>query len=209
MSVGESCAVDDASRVLAARLARDALAISPDNGQARLLYLTAMLDESAYRRGLDKAADLRNDPAAQAAAKLGVAGMNEVLTYALKNHHVGAEIMAAAILGRIGTARDALRLGAGLAPLVRAAGDSDRRVRMAALEAIVRLQPDGPFPGSSQVLDSLCFFAATGGAAARWSPVPTWRRCTKWLKCFPRWATNRHGLERPPGASLGARLARL
>ena len=42
---------------MAARLAHDALAISADNLQARLLYLTAMLDESAYRRGLAKAAE--------------------------------------------------------------------------------------------------------------------------------------------------------
>ena len=43
-------------------------------------------------------------------------------------------------------------------PLVRAVRSPDRRLRMAALEAIVALQPQAPFAGSSHVLESLGLF---------------------------------------------------
>ncbi len=53
--------------------------------------------------------------------------------------------------------------GASPSPLVRAAVHPDRRVRMAALESIVALQPNRPFAGSHYVPQSLAFTASTGG----------------------------------------------
>ncbi len=55
-----------------------------------------------------------------------------------------------------------LHQGAEASPLVRAAVDADRRVRMAALESIVALQPVRPFAGSHHVPQSLAFMASTG-----------------------------------------------
>ncbi len=48
-------------------------------------------------------------------------------------------------------------------PLVQAAVHVDRRVRMAALESIVALQPTRPFAGSHHVPQSLAFAASIGG----------------------------------------------
>ncbi len=158
-----SYALDDAARVLAARLARDALALAPDNRQVRQLYLATMLEEAVDRRGLTKGLDAARDPVAREAARLGVAELNAALEYALANRLSGACIGAAEVLGQFGKAQDALRTGAGPAPLVQAVRDPDRRVRMAALEAIVRLQPAAPLAGSSHVLESLCFLAAGSG----------------------------------------------
>ncbi|MDZ7618943.1 MAG: hypothetical protein U1E05_18205, partial [Patescibacteria group bacterium] len=54
--------------------------------------------------------------------------------------------------------------GQSASPLVLAAVHADRRVRMAALESIVALQPTRPFAGSHYVSQSLAFTAATGGS---------------------------------------------
>ncbi len=159
-----SYAVPDASRVLAARLARDAFAIAPESRQVRQLYLATMLEEAVDRRGLAKGIDAEKDPVAREALHLGVAALNDALEYALANRLLGGAIGAAQVLGQFAKAQDALRTGATPAPLVQAACDPDCRVRMAALEAIVALQPAAPLAGSSRVLESLCFFAASSGA---------------------------------------------
>ncbi len=159
-----SYTVGDASRVLAARLARDAMAIAPQQRQVRQLYLATMLEEAVDRRGLAKGLDAARDPVAREAARLGAAEVNDALQYALDARLTGACIGAAEVLGHYGKAQEALRTGARPAPLLLAACDPDRRVRMAALEAIVRLQPAAPLAGSSRVLEQLCFLAATSGA---------------------------------------------
>ena len=77
--------------------------------------------------------------------------------------HTAAARAAAEILGWTGKADELLQGGSGPSPLVRAVRSPDRRLRMAALEAIVRLQPKTPFPGSSHVLESLVYLAASSG----------------------------------------------
>jgi CheY-like chemotaxis protein len=56
-----------------------------------------------------------------------------------------------------------LYTGAEPGPLARALRQPDRRLRMAALVAIVRLQPSQPYPGSSYVPAALQFFSASSG----------------------------------------------
>jgi hypothetical protein len=67
-------------------------------------------------------------------------------------------------LGQIGTAKELLYQSGGPAPLVLAVQSPNRRLRMAALQAIVRLQPSKPFAGSSYVLPALGFFAGSSGS---------------------------------------------
>ncbi len=56
-----------------------------------------------------------------------------------------------------------LHQGPAASPLVLAAIHADRRVRMAALESIVALQPTRPYAGSHYVPQALAFAASTGG----------------------------------------------
>ncbi len=56
------CAADDASRAIAARLARAARSLAPDNQQAQILDLAAALEQMVYDRGLDKRLNFK-DPA--------------------------------------------------------------------------------------------------------------------------------------------------
>jgi CheY-like chemotaxis protein len=161
--VARSRSMDDAARVLAARLARDAFALAPEDANVRLLYLATMLEEASYEHGLDKPLDLDKDPAARVAAGFGAKLVEAVLDFAVANGRPAAATVAAQILGRIGKAQAVLRQGTDPAPLVRVLRHPDRRLRMAAAQAIVQLQPDDAFPGSSYVPEVLGFFAATTG----------------------------------------------
>jgi hypothetical protein len=154
---------DDAFRLLAARLARDAFALAPDDQAVRLLYLTTLFEQVAYENGLDKPLEGDASSAVSAAAKLGVATIDAVLQAAMAGGHPAAAMVAAHVLGRSGKTEEVLYRGPGPTPLVLALQSPDRRLRMAAAEAIVRLHPGRPFAGSSYVPQTLAFFAATTG----------------------------------------------
>jgi hypothetical protein len=162
--VATNVPLDAACRTVAARLARDALALAPDSRPARTLCLATGLEQAVHDAGLDRPLDFEKNPAVRQAVAAGTEAVEAVLAYAMAEDHPAAGRAAAEILGRIGKAQDVLHHGAAAAPLVRAAQSPDRRVCMAAIEAILRLQPTAPFAGSSYVLDTLCFLTATTGA---------------------------------------------
>ena len=154
---------DEASLVWAARLARDAYAVDPQSKDIRLLYLASMLERAVNDNGPDHPlSDAEGTPAAEA-AQFGTAVMVQVLEYSTQNDHAKAATAAARILGQKGTADELLNRGSRPAPLVRAAKHKDRRLRFAAVEAILGLNPRKPFAGSSDVLDALAFFARASG----------------------------------------------
>ncbi len=161
--VAESYSPEDAALVIAARLARDAYALAPNDPQVRRLYLMTMLEAAAYKNGLDKALPHGDGTAASEAARFGTAVIEDLLERSVAGGHVAAATAAARILGRIGTAEKLLRQGDRPTPLVRAVRHPDRRLRLAATDAVIRLQAAGPFPGASYVPQSLAFFAGCSG----------------------------------------------
>ena len=131
-----------------------------------MLDLAAALEQMVYDRGLDKRLNFK-DPAVREIAARDERTIEDVLAFCLTEHHPAAARAAAEILGRSGKPQDLLQGGSTPSPLARAVLSPDRRLRMAALEAIVNLQPQTPFPGSSHVLESLAYLAAsTGGRRA-------------------------------------------
>ena len=161
--IADGATVADASLAQAAQLARDAYALRADDPAVRQLYLTATLEAAAYQHGLDRPLPTDEGTPVAEASRFGVEVVQDLLRTAMADEHLAAATVAAEILGRIGSAEGLLRQGASPSPLAKAAEHPDRRLRLAAVDAIVRLQPAKPFPGSSHVLDSLAFFAATGG----------------------------------------------
>jgi HEAT repeat protein len=155
--------LNDLARAVAADRARDAYVLAPDNPSARLLYLATMLEQAAYENGLDRPWDEKN-PAAVEAGRFSVRPLQEVLKYAMACNRPASAAAAARLLGQIGTATQLLYHSAGPSSLSLAMQSPDRRVRMAALQAIVRLQPTRSFAGSSYVLPALGFIAASGGS---------------------------------------------
>ncbi|HYW80238.1 MAG TPA: hypothetical protein VE890_11705 [Thermoguttaceae bacterium] len=160
--VARRVSAEDAALTMAARLARDAYLLGPEDAKVRQLYLASMLEAAAYERGLDEppAEDNATDTEAMRA---GIGPIENAMQYAIANDHPVAAAEAARILGKNGKADELLYRGAEVAPLVRAVEHPDRRVRLAAARAIVALKPTEPFAGSSRVPQTLAFFAATGG----------------------------------------------
>ena len=54
-------APEDAARAIAARLARAARSLTPDNQQVQTLALAVQLEQTVYDRGLDKRLDFEKD----------------------------------------------------------------------------------------------------------------------------------------------------
>jgi CheY-like chemotaxis protein len=162
--VKRSCSGAAASRLLAARLARDAYCVASENTQIRILYLATMLEQAVYENGLEKPLPMGAGTAAAKAAEFGAETVQDVLAYATRGGHVGAAAAAARILGLQPEAAKLLYQSPQPAPLVAAARHPDRRVRFAAVEAITALGPTMPFAGSSYVADALGHFAACGGS---------------------------------------------
>jgi len=157
-----------AARALAARWARNAYSLAPHDRELRLLHLTAMLEAAAYEHGLDRPLDEKNEQntAIVEAERFGVEPLVEVLVHGSNSGHTVAAAAAARILGRIGTADELLDHagnGTALSPLAAALRSPDRRFRLAAAAAIVRLQPVRHFAGSSLVPEVLAFLASSRG----------------------------------------------
>ncbi len=149
------CTPEDASRGLAARWARGAHFLAPDDHECSLLYVAAELDAVGYDGNLD----IPFFDKALSSTK----ALNEVLGYTLTHGYARAATQVAWMLSNGGKADELLYQGDKPAPLVQAVQSPDRRLRMAALEAIVKLRPTKPFAGSSYVPAALSFFAASSG----------------------------------------------
>jgi hypothetical protein len=184
--VGRSCPPDDAARAFAARLARAACQLSPENQAAQTLAAATELEQMVYDRGLDKRLDF-NDPEVKRVAASDPKLIEGVLAFCLNEHHPAGARAAAEILGGApaqqgrGRKPEILQGGASPSPLVGAARSSDARLRMAALEAIANLQPKSPFPGSSFVLEALVYQAASTGGRRALAVSPNTRTLEEWI----------------------------
>jgi hypothetical protein len=163
--VAERIPAADASRALAARLAREAYEIAPENAAAMQLYLATMLEAAAYQKGLSNRMDDKDKTGAAAAVakELGPKAVEAAMGCAMADGHPAAATAAAQILGQIGNAEELLYGGPKPGALALALQNPDRRLRIAAARAIVALKPKRPFAGSSYVLQTLEFFASSSG----------------------------------------------
>jgi len=161
--IGRVYTTQDAARILAARLARQAYAILPNDDSIRLLYLVTMLEQAAVEHGLDRPLPMDPGMPGARAAAFGSQTVERVLDYGLKRNRVPAAVAAARILGQTGKAEEVLHRGAQPATLVRAARHPDARVRFVAVEAILNLKPTTPFPGCTFVTEAIGFFLASRG----------------------------------------------
>jgi len=154
---------DQPRRVLAEQFARAAHELSPDDPAiARLLALT-LLERAKFEHGLSGPLPTGDGAAADEAVALGAETLQAALLWAMEHGRPAPATAAARLLGRVGTARELLHQGAMPATLVRAALHPDRRVRFAAIEAIIALEPRKPFAGSHHIEDGLAFFLRTRG----------------------------------------------
>jgi CheY-like chemotaxis protein len=162
--VSKRMLADDATLRIAARLSGDLFKLMPDSRQAQRLFLGSRLEAASYEAGLDQPLPQGPGTAHDDAVRQGPDAVEDLLSESLTDGHPRAATAAARILGEIGSAEMLARQSPRPSALVRALQTPDPRLRFAALEAIMRLAPAAPFPGSSHVVDALAFFARSGGA---------------------------------------------
>jgi hypothetical protein len=153
----------DAGWLLAARLANDLYAIQPRDQAALRLMLLTNLEWAKTVAGLDKPLPTGPGTAAATAESAGAQVVSAVLADALHEGYAAAAIAAAEVLAKIGD-HGVLHAPAGeLSPLAQAISDPDRRVRLVAALAAVRISAGDSFPGAGQMVDTLAWFIETNG----------------------------------------------
>ncbi|HVX64270.1 MAG TPA: HEAT repeat domain-containing protein [Pirellulales bacterium] len=152
-----------AALALAAELAADATELAPQGTAAQRLYLGALAEAAALAVGIDAPLPEGAGTAHAVLAGQDADVLERLLIESLETDHPIAATVAARLLGQTG--QEELLYGRSPQPsaLVQAARHPDRRLRTAALDAIFRLNPSKPYPGSSFVLDALGYLASGGG----------------------------------------------
>jgi hypothetical protein len=153
---------DDARTIWMARLARDLWHLRPDNRAYERYALVLNLEAAGL-------AGTKTDAAHTTDNSL----LNDALAAALESKF---SLAAVAIIDELGKRGDTAVLyfsGAEVSPLADALVDVNRHVRLAALRAIMAIDPKSPFPGSSRVPDALAYFAGSTGDRRAVVAMPT------------------------------------
>ena len=165
--------IETASRKVAARLAADLYEINPDDPKHRRLYWLAQLESLKRFSGAAIPVDLNQ--VLDSIGEIGVIELEQVLIDALKLDLVPAATACCELLGEIGTAELLYSQHSGSdgvsyqnqttkpRALIAALRTGDRYLQFAALQAIIKLDPERPYPGVSTVLTTAAFLANSDG----------------------------------------------
>jgi CheY-like chemotaxis protein len=148
----------------AADWAGDAALLSPRSREAVWLSLAARSEAEHYRAGIDQPPPTGPGTAVALLASEDVDVIEGLLNFALSSGHTVAAAAAARALGAIAAPEVLYRLEPEPGSLVEAARSGDRRLRFTALEAIMRLNPQRPYPGSSLVIEAMGYLAGSFAA---------------------------------------------
>jgi CheY-like chemotaxis protein len=99
--------------------------------------------------------------------------LNDVLTESLKNNHSHAAISAINAIAQRHDLGALMSADGKASPLAAALASPNRNVRLAALTAIMALDPASPYPGSSRVPEALAWFANSGVESRALVAMPT------------------------------------
>jgi hypothetical protein len=163
---------DDAQIIWMSRFARTLAQLRPDvtSYQRRAL----LLDLEAIGVLADSPAAAAQSPVAKQLIETTETHMLEdVLADALKRDYAYAAVAAANAMGERRDPSVLYSGGAQAAPLANALVHKNRRVRNAALQAIMAIDPQGPFPGASRVPEALAWFAGSKGQRRALVAMPT------------------------------------
>ena len=151
-----------ASRIRAAKLAGLLNEIDPANAQNRQLFLLASIESAKKQAGPDMPIDVK--AILKAIGNPDAGELDRLLAEALDHDLFMAAIGTCEILKEVGDA-SLLSSGAGYRPLVRAVLTGERYLQFAALDAIIKIDPQTAYPGSSYVAELAAFLARTQGRA--------------------------------------------
>lgn len=153
-----------ASLQFASRLGAELTTLAPTNRSYRAWYLAAVLETA--RLATDWETPLALGPAGHLPAMVTPADldlMEDVLRLATQEGHPSAAVGALDLIGGSENLKWLESSSGQPRATVLALRHSNRRVRFAAVRAIVRLAPPAPFAGASLVPESLAYFARSAG----------------------------------------------
>jgi CheY-like chemotaxis protein len=159
-----------AYRFFAYRYAEQAYRIKPEIQEIQRLYLTTLFERTAHLNGRDTKLDPNTTGLTNILAKTEPQPqqqrlrLEEILQFAIRKEHYAAAQVAAQLLGMLND-KESLKSNTHgePSPLVQATVAKDQRVRFAALSAIMALQPETPYAGSSFVAETLVWFSRADG----------------------------------------------
>ncbi len=160
--------LDEARTIWMTRLARDLWRHRPDNRE---------YERYALVLGLEAAAFTSTKPANSLSAA-DTPMLNDALADALEDNLPRAALALIDEIAKRGDVSVLYSAAPKPAPLADALNHANRRVRFAALRAIMALDPKSPYPGSSRVPDALAWFAASAGDRRAVVAMPTAARAT-------------------------------
>ncbi len=147
------------SYIVASKVAGDLYALSPNDQSALHIYLSSLLEAAKLSNGLGQSLPEPFLKSFQA----NLQDVEDVLKKAMKDNHPAAAIGAAEVLGFAGDS-SMLYSGDGRPRVLASAlRNGDRRLRFAAANAILRINPDRPYPGSSHLLEVLAYLVRSAG----------------------------------------------
>lgn len=148
----------------AARLARELHRLSPDQEEFRQLYLLTDLEMDKLLGGVDQPLPRGDDTAFARARQQEVAVLEDVLAFALKQQRFVAASGVIEVLGEVGDLELLTASDGSPRRLAAALSHPDRRIRFAAVAAVLKLDPQAPFPGASYLAESLGYLAGSVGS---------------------------------------------
>jgi hypothetical protein len=167
--------VGDAAVLLATRTANDLYAMKSSRptsegsveadalNRALRLKLLTNLELAKVLAGLDQPLPMTAGTAGEQAAAAGPQVVSQVLTDAMQTSRIPAAIAAAEVLGQLGDSSILLTSDGRASPLADAMIHPDRRVRLAAALAAIKLDTGESFPGAGRIAPALGWIAGSSG----------------------------------------------
>jgi hypothetical protein len=146
---------DKAEEYYGVRFASQALMLDPAFGPAQVVLLSLILDKTQSRSGLDQTLERAAPAVHDLLGTVQSALVNAVLERALEEHRVAVILGAVRDLGERKEIRALRPLTRGQPPLVRALYYPDRRVQMAAVEAMLQIPDSASSLATTRVVEVL------------------------------------------------------
>jgi CheY-like chemotaxis protein len=163
--VSQQMTASQAEEHFGLRFARQALDLDPGFAPAQVVFLSLALDKGVERAGPDQPLSKASLALKELLTAVNPDLLTSVLDKGLKDHRTTVVLGAVRGLGELAEVRAARSSGRAAPALVRALNYPDRRVQMAAIDALLRI-PGPPAPlASARVVDLLRRFAGADGVA--------------------------------------------
>lgn len=153
---------EEAALVVADRLAEQLGQLNPDRSQQQLALLV-QLEADQTIAGLDQPIPQEKGTAWESSQLLGIEVTEGALVDAIELDRPTAVAALAQVLGASGRSELLDPENGRESPLVKALGFPDRRVQVAALKAILALDPDQPFKGAGRVVEAMKYLLGSSG----------------------------------------------